>query len=361
MHTVSPVTPGNAAGLHGVHPRGASAERTAVEAARSLHHDATRCAAGAARKSGPRAASCRTTLAAALVAGATVLIFTGTAHAQASGASDAAGATAPTTTAAGTSPPAGAPAAAEPSGAAAAAPASPITANVTLASQYVSRGFRQTWGKPAIQGGFDYAHPSGLFVGTWLSSVSSKFIENGTVEWDLYGGYGGSIGDVSYTGTVYYYVYPGAEMSAVKKSYNYGELVASVTYKWFTARYWWTYTPDYFGYDAKSLGQPGTQNTRGSGYLDLNTNVDLTHGFSLLLHYGWEHVNHFNDYSWQDAKVAVSKTFDGGWTLTGAVTKAWGKTNVYDHYTTGAPDSSGNIAVSNPLKTTFFASVTKTF
>ena len=47
----------------------------------------------------------------------------------------------------------------------AAAPASPFTANVTIASQYVSRGFRQTWGKPAIQGGVDYAHPSGLFAG----------------------------------------------------------------------------------------------------------------------------------------------------------------------------------------------------
>lgn len=59
--------------------------------------------------------------------------------------------------------------------------------------------------------------------------------------------------------------------------------------------------------------------------------------------------------------MAVSKTFDGGWTLTGAVTKGWGATNVYDRYTTGAADSSGNIAVSNPLQTTFFATLTKVF
>jgi uncharacterized protein (TIGR02001 family) len=311
----------------------------------------------------------RRTFALALIASAAVLALPETVLAQASGSAEAAtaggnpsGAVVMSAPGAASGSTGTAPAAATPaSDAAAAAPTSPLSANVTLASQYVSRGFRQTWGKPAIQGGFDYAHPSGLFAGTWLSTVSSKFVEGGTVEWDLYGGYGGSIGDVSYSGTVYYYVYPGAEMSATKKSYNYGELVASVTYKWFTAKYWWTYTPDYFGYDAKSLGLPGTQNTRGSGYLDLNTNVDLTHGFSLLLHYGWEHVNHFNDYSWQDAKVAVSKAFDGGWTLTGAVTKAWGKTNVYDHYTTGAVDSSGNMAVSNPLQTTFLVSLTKTF
>src|SRR5579863_7948223 len=252
-----------------------------------------------------------------------------------------------------------------PAPAAAAAPApaaaSPLTANVTLASQYVSRGFRQGWGKPAIQGGFDYAHPSGLFVGTWLSSVSSKFVEDGTVEWDLYGGYGGSIGDFSYTGALYYYVYPGARMAASDTSYNYGEFVAALSYKWFTAKYWLTYTPNYFGYDSQSLGIGSGQGSRGSGYLDLNTNIDLTHGFSLLLHYGWERVQNFSAYNWQDAKVAVSKTFDGGWTLTGAVTKGWGATNVYDNYTTGARDSSGNIAVSNPLATTVFATLTKVF
>ncbi|HTH76361.1 MAG TPA: TorF family putative porin [Trinickia sp.] len=251
--------------------------------------------------------------------------------------------------------------AAAPAAAAPAPPASPFTANVTLASQYVSRGFRQTWGKPAIQGGFDYTHPSGLFAGTWLSSVSGKFIEGGTVEWDLYGGYGGALGDLSYTGTIYYYVYPGARMSAANTSYNYGEFVAGLTYKWFTAKYWLTYTPNYFGYDSQSLGIGNGKGSRGSGYLDLNTNIDLTHGFSLLLHYGWERVQNFSAYNWQDGKIAVSKTFDGGWTLTGAVTKAWGATNVYDRYTTGAPDSSGNIAVSNPLKTTFFATITKVF
>ena len=251
-------------------------------------------------------------------------------------------------------------AAAQPAAPAAPA-ASPFTANVTLASQYVSRGFRQTWGKPAIQGGFDYTHSSGLFAGTWLSSVSSKFIEGGTVEWDLYGGYGGALGDLSYTGTIYYYVYPGARMSASNTSYNYGEFVAALTYKWFTAKYWLTYTPNYFGYDSQSLGIGNGKGSRGSGYLDLNTNIDLTHGFSLLLHYGWERVQNFSAYNWQDGKIAVSKTFDGGWTLTGAVTKAWGATNVYDNYTTGAPDSSGNIAVSNPLKTTFFATLTKVF
>lgn len=295
-----------------------------------------------------------------------VALLLGALHAPAALAQTAdtsgAAASAPATEAAATpaDPPPSSTASASPAPAPAPA-ASPFTANVTLASQYVSRGFRQTWGKPAIQGGFDYTHPSGFFAGTWLSSVSSKFIEGGTVEWDLYGGYGGALGDLAYTGTIYYYVYPGARMSASATNYNYGEFVAALTYKWFTAKYWLTYTPNYFGYDSQSLGVGNGKNSRGSGYLDLNTNIDLTHGFSLLLHYGWQRVQNFSAYNWQDAKVAVSKTFDGGWTLTGAVTKGWGATNVYDHYTTGAADSSGNIAVSNPLKTTVFATITKVF
>jgi len=55
---------------------------------------------------------------------------------------------------------------------AAAPEVSPITANVTVASNYIYRGLTQTNNKPAIQGGFDYAHESGFYVGNWNSSIS---------------------------------------------------------------------------------------------------------------------------------------------------------------------------------------------
>ena len=42
----------------------------------------------------------------------------------------------------------------------------PITANVTLASQYRYRGISQSNSLPAIQGGFDYAHESGFYIGS---------------------------------------------------------------------------------------------------------------------------------------------------------------------------------------------------
>jgi uncharacterized protein (TIGR02001 family) len=54
-----------------------------------------------------------------------------------------------------------------------------ISGNVGMTSDYVFRGISQTDNQMAIQGGLDYEHPSGLYVGTWASNVSSDFF-NGT-------------------------------------------------------------------------------------------------------------------------------------------------------------------------------------
>lgn len=233
---------------------------------------------------------------------------------------------------------------------------SPITANITLASQYVSRGFRQTWGKPALQGGFDYAHPSGMFVGTWLSNVSNRYLENASTEWDVYGGYAGTAGDFGYNGTIYYYKYPGAVYVATNTKYDYGELAAGLTYKFLYATYYYVYTKDYFG----------ITNARGTGYLDLGTNYDIGSGYTLNLHYGIGRVASKSAadnsiYDWKDYKVGVSKAFNGGWTLAGAYTKANTATNVYDNYTTGVRNSAGYVETSNPAAGTFILSLGKAF
>ena len=236
---------------------------------------------------------------------------------------------------------------------AAAAPATTMTANVTLASQYISRGFRQTWGKPALQGGFDIVHPSGFSAGIWMSTVSNRFIEDATLEVDLYGGYTGTAGPIGYSALLYYYKYPGAEYHATGVSYDYGELSLGMTYKFFYAKYNSTYTKDFFG----------ITHARGTGYLDVGANVDLGSGYTLNLHVGDGRVHGAgNDiWNWRDAKVGVTKAFDGGWAVSGAYTKAHGATNAYDAYTLGVPDSSGKVAVSNPAVGTFVVALTKTF
>ena len=71
---------------------------------------------------------------------------------------------------------------------------SPVTANVTITNDYRYRGITQTNYQPAIQGGFDYAHESGLYIGNWNSTIN--WVGNTTsgsvsapIEMDFYGGF----------------------------------------------------------------------------------------------------------------------------------------------------------------------------
>ncbi len=76
-----------------------------------------------------------------------------------------------------------------------------IDANIGVVSDYVWRGQTQTSHNPAIQGGMDYSHKSGLAVGTWISNTSSE------TEADFYASYSYSFTDkVSATlGYTYYH------------------------------------------------------------------------------------------------------------------------------------------------------------
>ncbi len=67
-----------------------------------------------------------------------------------------------------------------------------ISGNVSMASDYIFRGVSQTDNQMAVQGGFDYEHESGAYIGTWASNVDSNFFDNHTdpeIELDLYAGY----------------------------------------------------------------------------------------------------------------------------------------------------------------------------
>lgn len=233
------------------------------------------------------------------------------------------------------------------------APASTLSANVTAASQYISRGVRQTWGHPALQGGVDYVHASGWSAGTWVSTVSDKLVEGAKVEWDLYGGYTGSAGPVGYSALLYYYRYPGARVGSTNTTYDYGEVSLGLTYGVAYAKLNYTVTPTFFG----------IENARGTRYYDIGANPDLGNGYVLNLHAGTTKVGGAGNafWNWQDAKIGVTRSFDGGWSSSLALTRAWGPTDAYTHYTTGAPTSSGQPAYSNTLKTTLVLSVTRTF
>ena len=229
----------------------------------------------------------------------------------------------------------------------------PLSATVSVSSQYVSRGIRQTWGGPAAMASVDYAHASGWSAGTSVINVSDKFIESGTVEWDLYGGYSGSAGAVGWSAMVYWYKYPGARISATNTSFDYGELSAGVTWKSLYARYNYTFSRDFFG----------IANARGTGYLDVGADQALTRSLTLNLHAGDGRVAGSGNgiWDWRDLKAGLTHQLEDGWSAALNYTRAIGATGVYDRYTTGVPRSDGRLAAANVARRAIVVSLTRKF
>lgn len=91
---------------------------------------------------------------------------------------------------------------------------SPLISNVGVASNYIWRGQTQSNDEAAVSGGIDYAHESGAYAGIWVSSLSADSTRtdaNGgpqQYEQDLYVGFGGKAGPLSYDVSYIQYMYP---------------------------------------------------------------------------------------------------------------------------------------------------------
>ncbi len=83
-----------------------------------------------------------------------------------------------------------------------------LTANATIASNYIWRGFSQTFDQAAGQGGIDWGHKSGLYVGTWVSNVDFDPLSRDGYEMDVYAGFAGEAGSIGYDLGVITYQYP---------------------------------------------------------------------------------------------------------------------------------------------------------
>jgi len=261
-----------------------------------------------------------------------------------------------------------APAAVEP----APAPTPALTANIGLVSDYVFRGLTQTNGKPAIQGGIDYAHSSGFYVGTWLSNISwftdqnagTRSTDSGNIgpislaspgavgapylpnqsnqaslEWDFYGGYKGSFaGDWTYDIGLLRYQYPGSyDNLGAYRNPNTTEVYGALGYKWLTLKY-------SKGISATTFG---VNDSKGADYLDLSAAVPLgDSGVNLLAHVGHQrYPSHSNVGYWgasggnngfftyTDYKLGVTKEYSG-FTFGLAYTYADTKDTAPDNQTT---------------------------
>jgi uncharacterized protein (TIGR02001 family) len=184
-----------------------------------------------------------------------------------------------------------------------------FTGNLTVASDYRFRGISQTFKQPAVQGGFDYAHSSGFYVGNWNSNVSGNQYNHGAgLEMDFYGGYKFTpVQDFNADIGLLYYYYPGARVGATGEKYNNGEIYFSASYKWFSAKYSYGVT-DFFGLSNRTAVVP-KGDSKGSGYLDLNANFEVAEKTTLTLHAGRQWVHNYSEFNYSDYKIGVARDF----------------------------------------------------
>lgn len=179
-----------------------------------------------------------------------------------------------------------------------------FSANVALTSDYVFRGYSQADEDPAIQGGFDVAHSSGIYAGVWASNVESDPAANvnydgASVEIDTYIGWGGEVGPVGVDVGWLRYNYPGTNTSAndtdewhIGVSKDIGPVSAGLTYN---------YSSDFFADDNEAE------------YIDLSLGTTVG-PVDVAAHYGWTDTDG-GDY--EDWSLGVSKELGGfGFDLT---------------------------------------------
>jgi len=174
-----------------------------------------------------------------------------------------------------------------------------ISFNAAITSDYRYRGISQTRLKPALQGGADYVNnPTGLYVGTWLSTI--KWIEDAggdnKFEWDVYLGKRGEIAEgVSYDVGFLAYLYPDHSLPVSPTT---REVYAQVGFGPFALKY------------SHSLGNLfGFADSKNSTYVDAMFNQEITDGFIFNAHVGHQKVKNNSAASYTDWKLGVTKDF----------------------------------------------------
>jgi len=195
----------------------------------------------------------------------------------------------------------------------------PLTANISLTSNYKYRGQDQGNNKPAVQGGFDWS-ANGFYIGNWNSSIG---FTNTGLEMDFYAGYKGEIAkDFGYDVGILQYYYPQKDKSV---DFNTTEIYGALSYGPATLKYSHTVSKDYFGWGG------GTFSGRNTGYIDLSANFPIVDALTLNTHVGYTRYssdlrNNVSVPNYYDYKVGVtydlSKVAGAGVSISGAVVGA---------------------------------------
>ncbi|MGH8032354.1 MAG: TorF family putative porin [Luteimonas sp.] len=187
-----------------------------------------------------------------------------------------------------------------------------VTGNLTVTSDYLFRGITQTGEDPALQGTIEYAADSGLYIGgfgssiSWLSDADPDI--SSSVEFDVYGGYRGALGDsgVKYDLGAIYYAYPGDFPSGFNSA-DTTELYAGLSYGLFSAKYFYSVS-DLFG----------IADSNGSSALEVAGNWEFVPTWTLNGAAGKQWVENLGSADYGYWRVGVTKAFADGFSVAAA-------------------------------------------
>lgn len=175
-----------------------------------------------------------------------------------------------------------------------------LTANASVTNNYIWRGLTQTTNEVAVQGGIDYSHESGFYIGTWASNVSYAADDVFSYEHDVYFGFSGEVDGISYDIGYLYYNYDD------QAEFDFGEIYASVGMGGFSVT-------GYVFANTEADEPEGVEYDFGNTYyISADYSTEIREGLELGFHVGY-HDGDFNEGfngvpgSYADYNVSLSK------------------------------------------------------
>jgi len=159
--------------------------------------------------------------------------------------------------------------------------------NVGVFSDYILYGLSESNNSAVVQGGVDYAHESGFYLGTWWSTLDAGSGQ----EVDLYFGYEFPAGELDIDlGYVYYY-YPGLDKA------DFGDIVATVSYG-----------PIYGSLNYAIHSDDDSAVPDGSYFLAIGAETEIMPGLSLGGELGYADVDNDDGDDWIFWSLSLTKS-----------------------------------------------------
>lgn len=181
-----------------------------------------------------------------------------------------------------------------------------VNANIGLTNDYKYYGSTYSNEEWAVSGGFDVAHSSGLYLGTWASTVdfNSSASDPAGVELHIYAGYANKLHNgLGYDIGARNYSYPDQNEDDATEKYNFYEFIASINYVFdgdltplLNAGI--AISPDYFSDGGNSI------------YGSCSLTISLPANLGAYVSYGYLDVDDIN-LSYAHYAVGISREFAG--------------------------------------------------